>query len=358
MASPIKNSDKGGKRPGQKFKSLLVWQYLLKHTDDTHAASSEAIKGHLREYGITADRHSIARDIDALNDLFAIDAADEIDDRDRLNYEIIYDTSKRGYKIIGRPHDFEELRLLAECVRSSKFISKSQEEHLLTTIEDLCSESQIEELHNEVYLVGRNKTSNRHIMRSMEKINRAIKAKCKISFKYLKYTLNDRSTQVARRGGKDYIRSPFKLLINDGNYYLLAYDSEKEDMRTYRLDRMKEVEIVREPRDGTQVYEKMNMRTYTQRVFSMFGGEDKFVSIRFTNDLLDTAVERFGNGEEVFYRPDDKGHFVVSAHVEVSKQFYAWVCGFYNKAKIINPPEVVEGMKEFLHGIADRYESE
>ena len=358
MASPIPNSDQGGKRPGQKFKSLLVWQYLLKHTDDDHAASSEAIKEHLREYGITADRHSIARDIDALNELFAIDAAAEIDDRDRLNYEIIYDTSKRGYKIIGRPHDFEELRLLAECVRASKFISKSQEEHLLTTIEDLCSESQIEELHNEVYLVGRNKTSNRHIMRSMEKINRAIKAKCKISFKYLKYTLNDRSTQVARRGGKDYIRSPYKLIINDGNYYLLAYDSEKESMMTYRLDRMQGVEIVKQPRDGAAAYDKIDMRTYTQRVFSMFGGEDKFVSIRFTNDLLDTAVERFGNGEEVFYHPDGKGHFVVSAHVEISKQFYAWVCGFYNKAKIINPPEVVEGMKEFLHGIADRYESE
>ena len=358
MAFPIKNSDKGGKKPGQKFKSLLVWQYLLKHTDEDHAASSEAIKAHLSEYGITADRHSIARDIDALNELFIIDAAAEIDDRDRLNYEIIYDTSKRGYKIIGRPHDFEELRLLAECVRASKFISKSHEEHLLTTIEDLCSESQIEELHNEVYLVGRNKTSNRHIMRSMEKINRAIKAKCKISFKYLKYTLNDRSTQVARRGGKDYIRSPYKLIINDGNYYLLAYDSEKGSMMTYRLDRMQGVEIVKQPRDGAAAYDKIDMRTYTQRVFSMFGGEDKFVSIRFTNDLLDTAVERFGNGEEVFYRPDGKGHFVVSAHVEISKQCYAWVCGFYNKAKIINPPEVVEGMKEFLHGIADRYESE
>ena len=86
MAFPIKNSDKRGKKPGQKFKSLLVWQYLLKHTDDDHAASSEAIKEHLREYGITADRHSIARDIDALNELFAIDAAAEIDDRDRLNY--------------------------------------------------------------------------------------------------------------------------------------------------------------------------------------------------------------------------------------------------------------------------------
>lgn len=358
MASSIKNSDKGGKRQGQKFKSLLVWQYLLKHTDEDHAVSSEAIKEHLREYGITADRHSIARDVEALNDLFAIDMDAEIDDRDRLNYKIVYDASKRGYKVVCRPYDFEELRLLAECVRASKFISKSQEEHLLTTIEGLCSESQIEELHNEVYLVGRNKTSNKYIMASVLKINQAIKAKWKISFKYLKHTLNDRSTQVARRGGKAYIRSPFKLLINDGNYYLLAYDSDRGDMRTYRLDRMKEVEIVREPRDGTQVYEKINMRTYTQRVFSMFGGEDKFVSIRFTNDLLDTAVERFGNGEEVFYRSDDSGHFVVSAHVEISKQFYAWVCGFHTKAKIINPLEVVEGMKTFLTEISNRYESE
>ena len=358
MASPIPNSDQGGKRPGQKFKSLLVWQYLLKNTDEDHAAKTKDIITHLKAYGITADRHSIARDVEALNELFALDMVAEIDDRDRLNYEIAYDASKRGYKVSCRPYDFEELRLLAECVRATKFISKSQEEHLLTTIEDLCSESQIEELQNEVYLVGRSKTSNKYIMASMLKINQAIKAKRKISFKYLKYTLNDRSTQVARRGGKDYIRSPYKLIINDGNYYLLAYDSEKGSMMTYRLDRMQGVEIVKQPRDGAAAYEKIDMRTYTQRVFSMFGGEDKFVSIRFTNDLLDTAVERFGNGEEVFYRPDDKGHFVVSARVEVSKQFYAWVCGFYNKAKIINPPEVVEGMKEFLHGIADRYESE
>ena len=358
MGASIRNSNKGGKKPGQKFKSLLVWQYLLKHTDEDHAVSSEVIKEHLSEYGITADRHSIARDINTLKDLFAADLDAEIDDRDRLNYEIVYDTRKRGYKVSCRPYDFEELRLLAECVRASKFISKSQEEHLMTTIEGLCSESQIKELKNEVYLVGRSKTSNKYIMRSMLKINRAIKEKRKISFKYLKYTLDDRTTQVARRGGKAYIRSPFKLLINDGNYYLLAYDSEKEDMRTYRLDRMKEVDITEEPQDGADAYNKIDIRTYTQRVFSMFGGEDKFVSIRFTNDLLDAAVERFGNGEDVFYRPDESGHFVVSAHVEISKQFYAWVCGFYTKAKIINPPEVVEGMKDFLNDISKRYESE
>ena len=97
---------------------------------------------------------------------------------------------------------------------------------------------------------------------------------------------------------------------------------------------------------------------HVQHHFGMFSGDEKFVSIRFTNNLLDTAVDRFGTGKDVFYRPDDKGHFVVSANVDVSKQFYAWVCGFYNQARIINPPEVVEGMKAFLKTIADRYETE
>ena len=358
MASPIKNSNQGGKRPGQKYKSLLVWQYLLKNTDDNHAASSEAIKEHLLEYGITADRHSIARDIEALNELFSADLDADIDERDHLGYEIAYDSKKHGYKVVCRPYTFEELRLLAECVRATKFISKHQEEHLLTTIEDLCSKAQIEELKNDVYLVGRSKTDNDSILSFMMKINKAIRTNRKIGFIYLKHTLNNRSTRVARRGGKEYIRSPFKVLINEGNYYLLAYDSEKQDMRTYRLDRMKDFEVKTDPRDGADVYDKIDMRSYTQRVFSMFGGEEKLVSIRFTNDLLDTAVERFGNGRDVFYRPDDNGHFVVSAPVEISKQFYAWICGFHIKAKIINPPDVVEGMKIFLNEISNRYETE
>ena len=126
-----------------------MWQYLLKHTDEDHTASSDTTKDHLKEYGITSDRHSIARDVDALNELFALDVEVDVDEHDRLNYEIAYDTKKRCYKVINRPYDFEKLRLLAECVRASKFISKSQKDHLLTTIEGLCSESQIKELHNE-----------------------------------------------------------------------------------------------------------------------------------------------------------------------------------------------------------------
>lgn len=358
MASPIKNSDQGGKRIGQKFKSLLVWQYLLKHTDEDHAASSTAIKAHLEEYGITADRHSIACDIDTLNALFCREYNADIDDRDRLNYEIIYDAKARGYKIISRPYEFLELRLLAECINSAKFLTEHQANNLKSLIGEFCSESQSEELQNEVYLVGRVKTENQYVMQSILTIHEAIKAKQQISFKYLKHTLQDRRKQVERRRGAEYQLSPYRLLINEGNYYLLAYSSQKKEIMTFRIDRMKDVKKKKEPREGEEVFAGVDMSNYTKRVFSMFGGEQKRVRIRFVNYLLDTVVDRFGTGGEVAYSSDGDSHFVVSADVEISDQFYAWICGFRKRATIISPPEVIDGMKNFLLDIQNRYQSE
>ena len=145
-------------------------------------------------------------------------------------------------------------------------------------------------------------------------------------------------------------------MINEGNYYLLAYDSKKQDTVTFRIDRMKGTDIENEPREGHEVFAEIDMSTYTQRVFSMFGGEEKRVSIRFQNHLLDSAIERFGTGKEVFYMPDDDRHFIVSTNVEISDQFYSWICGFRKRAKIVSPPEVIEGMKQFLDDVYGRYE--
>ena len=171
----------------------------------------------------------------------------------------------------------------------------------------------------------------------------------------MKYTLQDRNAQVERRKGAIYKVSPYKLLINEGNYYLLAFDDKAQDMRTYRIDRMKEVKLLDEPREGTEAFEAVDIESYTRRVFSMFGGDQKRVSIRFINPLLDTAIERFGTSPDVFYRPDDERHFVVIADVEISNQFFAWVCGFGKRAKIINPPDVVEDMRKFLSDISGLY---
>jgi predicted DNA-binding transcriptional regulator YafY len=163
---------------------------------------------------------------------------------------------------------------------------------------------------------------------------------------------------VERRKGADYILSPFRLIVNEGNYYLLAYDGKKEKMLTFRVDRMKEVKAYDEPREGERVFAEIDMNTYTQRVFSMFNGEQKRVMIRFTNDRLDTVVDRLGINNGTTYLADDPSHFIAVADIEVSDQFYSWICGFRKKATILSPVEVVDGMKKFLNDISGRYETE
>lgn len=348
----------GHKKKGQKYKSLLVWNLLLKRTDENHAASIKDIQGLLEEYGIEAERHSVSRDIKDLIELLNKDQDILLEDRDLLGYEVEYDAQLHGYKVVRRPYEFDDLRLLAECVRASKFISKKQEESLLLAIEGLCSEHQVKELQNEVYLVGRSKTSNKWIMGSMLTINQAIRDDVKIGFKYQKHSLSNRTQQLDRRNGAEYIFSPYKLIINEGNYYLLAFDSKRQTMITFRLDRMREVKMKNEPRDGKEAYAQMNMQTYCLQHFGMFSGEKKRVHLRFTNNLLDTMVDRFGAGGDTFYGPDGDTHFIVITDIAISNQFFGWLCGFRKQAKIISPPDVVESFQKFLDDISSRYECE
>jgi len=353
----------GCKKHGQKYKSLLVWDLLQKRTDENHALKLSEIKEHLNLYGISAERHSVKRDIDEIlalvNKELNFDLEElGIDERALLGYEVEYDPALHGYKVSRRPYDFEELRLLAECVRASKFISKTQEAHLLAAIENLCSDYQIEELQNEVYLVGRTKTSNSSVMSNILKINQAIRQNKKISFRYQKFTIKDRTQQVDRRQGATYKASPFKLIINDGNYYLLSWNADRNTAITYRLDRMKGITLLDDPREGIQEFAKIDMGTYTQQHFGMFSGEQQRITMRFTNNLLDTVIDRFGTGSDVLYRPCDDNHFMISTHIAISDQFFGWLCGFRKMAKIISPPEVVDDFQKFLDDIYNKYESE
>lgn len=355
----IKHNDMGGRSENQKFKSMLVAQVLLKRTDKDHAIKTSDIIAFLDDYGISAEAHSIQRDIRLLNQLFEIDTDPniDVDERERLNYYIEYDKRQHGYKVANRPYDFDELKLLAECIHSAKFISEKQSKDLLETVYSLCSEPQAEEIKKKVYLVGRGKgkTQNEKTLKSIKLINDAIKTDCQIEFQYMKYTIQDRANQVSRRNGATYRYSPFALVINDGNYYMIASDMNGKKLYHFRVDRMKGVSIITENRTGKELFKNFDMQNYTNRVFSMYGGEEMQVRMQFNNKLLDTVIEQFGTGSDVFYGYSDKKNFFVSTKVEVSTQFYSWLSRFGTQVKIISPQEVVEGYTQYLQNIVNSY---
>ena len=154
--------------------------------------------------------------------------------------------------------------------------------------------------------------------------------------------------------GSRYTVSPFQLLINDGNYYLLAFDDNSQQIRTYRVDRMKDIRFTEKPRDGEDEFKQIDLKTYTKRVFSMYGGEQRLVEIRFVNHLLDAVVDRFGTKDAQYSRVDDT-HFSVTAKVEISDQFFGWILGFGNKTKLMYPETVIEQLKGYIDNIREMY---
>lgn len=94
-----------GRKENQKMKPYLVYQYLLRNTDENHFVSAEEIVGFLQETcGIDAERRSIYRDIDAINRALYILENDETIDSINEEYfdddkAIVYDSHNRGFHI-------------------------------------------------------------------------------------------------------------------------------------------------------------------------------------------------------------------------------------------------------------------
>lgn len=364
-----------GKRDNQKLKTYLVLQYFLKQTDERHPAMMQDILLYLQEdCGIEAERRSIYRDIDDINKiLYMLDHEDEgctiqeaeeaLEDDEGEKYIISAGTNRSGYYLCRRPHDIQvdDIRLLAECVYNARFISESKAKELIQVVCGLVSQWDAQEIEHDAFLVDRIKTNNSSVLSNVMTINYCMRQGTaadphepeKITFKYQKYSIQDVTKTIDRRKGERYSVSPYRLLLNDGNYYLLAFDDKTQEMRTYRVDRMKDVRTTNEPRDGEKAFQALDLQNYTQRVFGMIGGERRHITLRFINPLLDTVIDRFGT-KNAHYTKVDENHFSVLTEVELSDQFFSWLCGFGNRVKIMEP-EIAERFTTYLDKIRSLY---
>lgn len=333
----------------QKLKTLYVAKFFLENSDENHPVSAGDIIDYLEtDCGITADRRSIYRDIAALRDDFGMD---------------IEGGQGGRYRLVSRDFHIDDLKILAECVRAAKFISDAKSNEIIESLESLCSIYEADQLKSEVFLVDRVKTTQKGTLNILSTINTAMARKLegkphepqKISFKYLHYRIDDLHSSVDARKGTTRTVSPYHLILNDGYYYLLAFDDKHKEIRPFRVDRMKEVKLLDEPREGADAFAEIDMSQYARRVFGMFGGEKHRVTLRFTNDLLDAVIDRFGKTGDVMYQVVDSKHFSVIVEVETSPQFYGWLCGFGNKAKITQPLVVKKEFQEHVEKICRIY---
>ena len=376
MAKEPNNSAKG-KRDNQKMKPFFVMQYLLKNSDEnTRLKAKDIVKALDDEYDISANVRSICDDIKEINKAFYLleheDEIDNLDDAAAAIEDDEYDEEKliayshsnpRGFYVKNRKLELDEVRLLAECIYTSKFITNSEAKRLITVIDDLTTLDNAKKLKPDALVMDRIKLSNKSVLNTLSTIHEAMSLKIdakphtpeKITFQMQYHTIVDKDKPVVRKTA--YKVSPYKLIVNDGNYYLLAFEDKSQKIKTYRVDRMKSVSLTGESRDGEEAFKAMDMSRYLNSTFSMFNGNPEYVKLRFINPLLDTVIERFGT-KDVLYSKADDTHFTISAKVYLSEQFYGWLFGLGKRVKILSPQNVVDEYKAYLDKVRKMYESD
>ena len=326
------------KGDNQKLKMLFLAKIFSEETDDLHSLTMPKIISKLAAYGVNADRKTLYLDFEELR---------------HFGLDIIATQIGRNcyYHLGGRDFELPELKLLVDSVQSAKFITDKKSKDLIKKLEQLVSKYEGKQLQRQVVISGRIKTMNESIYYNVDKLHEAIGAGCQIRFKY--YQWNVQKQMELRRDGAWYQVSPWGLMWDDENYYLVAYDAEDDKIKHYRVDKMLRISVTDEKREGQKQFKAFNMPRYTKSLFGMYGGEETSVTIEARNDMVGVMIDRFG--KDIFIVPVDEEHFKTVVNVAVSNQFLGWIMALGDGVKIVSPDAVVEQMKAEIKRLAEQY---
>lgn len=321
----------------KKLKILHIMQFLQAHSDEDHPVTLEEIHQYLLANGIEAERKSIYNDLNLLRD-FGLDILNQ---RGRDS----------NYRLLSRPFELAELKLLVDAVESSRFITAKKSRELVSKLAGLASTHQAETLKHQLIRTGKIKAANESVLYTIDKLHQAIAQDRQISFRYQEYTL-DRQIHY-RRGGERYHVSPYAMTWDDENYYLIAHYERYGRLSQFRVDRMNDVEISQQPRD--RIDPNIDLGDYVRSTFGMFSGEASELSIRFHSSLIQVVVDRFG--QQIAFHTDDDQTFTVLVKVVTSPSFWGWLFQFGDKARVIAPASAVTAYREHLQKTLEAHQT-
>ena len=322
----------------QKGKLLALIDILSRKTDESHPLALAQIQSLLETtYGISAERKSLYDDMETLRE---------------YGYDVVSVRAKQtGYFLGERQLELAELKLLVDAVQSSRFLTKKKSDALISKLSSLTNEHNAHALARQVHIANRVKTMNESIFYTVDDIHTAILEEKRIRFRYFSWTA--KKEKLYRRDGAFYTVSPFALTWDSENYYLIGFDSDKREIRHFRVDKMTHVSVTALPREGMDAYRSFDTAGYTQSVFGMYAGKRENVTLRVSARLAGVIIDRFG--QEPVFRAESEETFLVTLAVSVSPNFFGWLAGLGADIEIVSPIPVRDAFREHVLAISKVY---
>lgn len=301
------------------------------------------------------DVYEIKEKIMALLDLDKIDIRTIKKDIEALQYmdfDIVQNRKKFGkiyYSHQAKSFETYQIRLLVDAILSARSITPNEKTRLIDKLKKLTSNHIKKTLPSPV-LFSKTVNTDYELMKvDIDRIHRAISASNVLQFKYGDYNI-DKEFQL-RHDEQIYHVEPYALIWQSDLYYLIGKYQANNEIRHYRLDRMRYTEITDISFAPNRNFQ---LQSYVDESFQMFSGEDIRIKMRLKNELLNPMFDRFGL--EVDVKPEGDEHFILSTRAKLSAGLLGWILQWGHAAEVLSPSSLVDELKSEIAKMVEKYE--
>ena len=315
---------------------IQIYEYLCRFTDETKSVTIKEIQEYLFEKDNTKNVSAITirRDIDRLtamgNDIRKENGA--------------HNTAR--YSLINKGFTFNEIRFIVDSISINKFLSSNQKQRLIKKFEGMCTESEVRQLISRISLNGRN-LPNLDLLENLERVHNIISNHQKIHFEYGKSNARGELEYYSKK--REMI--PAKVIYFDDRFYLKCLNAETGQVRTYRIDRMKNIIA------GERIKKLPKLPKYDGVVLDMFEPERfENVTLKVKRFLLDDMLEQFGKYAGVRAQSEDNEYIIICARIGISDSFYRWIMKYGDNIEILLPKDIRQCFVEKIREVFEKYQ--
>jgi len=186
-----------------------------------------------------------------------------------------------------------------------------------------------------VSLVAERITDDEESTRNLDLLTQAISRQQRVGITYY-------SLYRDRQEPRDI--DPYHLCCMKGAWYVIAYCHLREQMRVFRVDRIKTLKVYEV---NFQRAASFSLHSYLGSAWSLIKGERHAVRVRFLPPISRFIAEsKWHTSQKTEELPD--GSLLFTAEIEGLEEFERWVLSYAEHAEVIEPEVLRQSLREKL----------
>ena len=182
----------------------------------------------------------------------------------------------------------------------------------------------------------------------LAKIDTAIYRRKRIEFEY--YTMQSGETALRKV-------DPYHLLFEGGQFYLVGWSHERQDVRVFRLSRIRgKVAYATKAEHDFQRPADFDPRRYAARINWQLGDPVGTAEV-WVSDTIAWYVERQFGAYGTLRAGEDGGQVFSTAYA-LPRLLISWALRFGEHARVVAPPELVDEARERVELLVERHRGE